>query len=180
MGKDSVLVCSLIENAPPEVANYYIDEVQTTPSKIGADGITVIESSHKDNEGIYCKFTRKIEVSNNDKIYPMTDGKLYNLFLAAGLKDSTNLQYHGKNRLLTDEQVSMDELSDIGGEPKSDKLMKAHGILMAGAWVLFAVFGIFNARYFKTLYTKKINDQDLWFIVRIVKKNICFNIIIFL
>lgn len=163
MKEDSVIICYKGDGDLPNVSHYYIDERHATPQKVGNEGITVLETSYKATEGVFCKIRRQIEV-NNAKIYPMTDGQKYHLFFATGQTTGDQINYHSV-RILTKDKMTLNEIGNFGGEEKSETLMKAHGILMALAWILFAVFGIFNARYFKTLYSGKLLGKDTWFTV---------------
>ncbi|CAD5113583.1 DgyrCDS2746 [Dimorphilus gyrociliatus] len=168
MGDDSVLVCNDILS-DQQVVIYYTED--KSPKRLGNDGITVLNT--KFENGIYCKFRKTIN-SNSKNIYSLEDGLEYTPLLAAGpsrtARNSKDIAYHGSNKIASIVQIKMGKLVNIGGDTETQKLVIAHGALMTAAWLIFAVFGIFNARYFKTLYANKICELDAWFVVSFKKK----------
>lgn len=116
---------------------------------------------------ITCRFYRlKQPLRNDSQLYLLNNSTEYFVLLARGPSMAGEKYYH--NRRIRSESAfyfnESREVDTIEDPSVRLKLVKAHGILMLLAWMVFASFAILMPRYCKQAWPgKTLLDKQIWF-----------------
>jgi hypothetical protein len=121
------------------------------------------------NGHIVCQFQRLISVSgsSSSNVFPL-DSSTYYILMALGSASNGVKQMHS-DRTKSSDQFNftasvLNVSASTSDESLSMNLMKAHGILMVLAWMVFASFGMLLPRYFKPAWPNSTwFGKKIWF-----------------
>lgn len=117
---------------------------------------------------VTCKFLRKVK-GNGSEIFDLDDSKYYALF-ARGPITKNVVEKHEWKHVISNRKMNFLHVYPINdGKVKTTGYIKAHGCLMAIAWMLFAPIGIFTARYLRTFFKEEKDPEEAWFFVSFLK-----------
>ncbi|KAL1114933.1 hypothetical protein AAG570_007756, partial [Ranatra chinensis] len=111
---------------------------------------------------IYCKFTRQILTTVEQKSYDLTKDKYFLLLASGSALKSESVGFHDLVYIASDEK---NLLSNVGAFAVGSRLLlRLHGAFMVAAWIGAASIGIVLARYYKQTWVgSSFCAKDLWF-----------------
>ncbi|CAD5113584.1 DgyrCDS2747 [Dimorphilus gyrociliatus] len=167
MGKDSVLACLRTGADDKRIQMLYTADHGKAPKNIGTPDILKYNIRNAKtwvvDGSVTCKFGRRIN-TNFTEIYDIDEKKYYALF-ARGKIDNNEIKQHDKDKryIIKNRKIDFMKVVPItDGKVKTSGYIKAHGCLMAIAWMFFAPVGIFTARYLKTFFKEEKNPDEAW------------------
>ena len=122
-----------------------------------------------ENGVISCRFTRPIASPGNDRIADFSSN--IHVFLASGpMKDRLVHGMHTVNPVASSKQdlttVGAGRVAATDANQETRPLWKAHGILMIIAWVLVALCGTLQPRYYREMWpNSRPCGLQVWFAV---------------
>lgn len=163
MGEDSVMGCAFSDPTKIELV-IGTNEGHTAPVRFTDNAIVLAESKYE-NGTLTCTIQRP-----KAGLGPRFDvNKFWTLLFVRGRADiniasgKPVILYHENDFSISSQQVTADSLVDISMVYLDNKMVKAHGSLMVGAWIFLASIGIVLARYFKPVWTTTMCSQKIWF-----------------
>ncbi|XP_071851718.1 ferric-chelate reductase 1-like isoform X2 [Apostichopus japonicus] len=140
-------------------------------------GVSDISVSIEDSY-IKCQFTRQQTLANGDAtFFDISGDNEYFSLMSAGnmLAPSGNILFHNVDKESSNEAVSFNKVGNVKVDDTSFKLFKAHGAMMATAWIGFAAPGITVARYMKPSWEGKAPcGQKVWFLIHRINMLLTF------
>ncbi|XP_045175515.2 putative ferric-chelate reductase 1 isoform X3 [Mercenaria mercenaria] len=176
MGDDSVFEC-VSSDGTVSVFVSYNDGRNNYRLKMEKFGVSKITAVHQDGI-LKCTFSRKKTFdlasagrkkravdATTSTFFDMNDD--FNLLYAYGTAIGGNLNKHQMHPKVSSQKADFQSFTDLSASAISKPQIKLHGILMMFAWLFFANFGIFMARFYKTVWPEGMEwcAQKRWFIL---------------
>ncbi|CAL1540341.1 unnamed protein product [Lymnaea stagnalis] len=162
MGDDSVMGCAFSDPTKIELVTAE-NKGHTAPIRY-IDEAVVLTNSKYENGTLTCTIQRPTA-----GLGPRYDiNKPWTLLFVRGRADTSAsgkpvILYHEQDFRSSLQQVMVNSTVDISSQSLDNKMVKAHGILMVGAWIFLASIGIVLARYFKPVWTSTMCSEKIWF-----------------
>ncbi|XP_045174249.2 uncharacterized protein LOC123535601 [Mercenaria mercenaria] len=179
MGDDSVFEC-VHSGGTASVFLSYNDGRSNNRLDQDKFGLSSISASYEDGI-LTCAFSRKrtaslseAAISGRKKRATVASSATYfdmsedwTLLYAYGSVIGGYISKHAVLPTVSSQKADFQSFMDISATTIDRSLIKLHGILMTVAWMFFAVFGIFMARFYKCVWPDGMEwcDQKRWFIV---------------
>ncbi|XP_046558230.1 putative ferric-chelate reductase 1 [Haliotis rubra] len=161
MGDDSVAECVVFGGVVKAFQSFnagYSNSRLTNPEA----GISDVSGSV--NNGVFdCSFLRETGGTPDPNSFNLTQD--YNLFAAQGVASAGfSKSKHGALPTVSSVVIDLQSNSVNGAITLEFVLVKAHGSLMAVAWLLLSSVGMIIARYYKLMWPDKtVGGANIWF-----------------
>ncbi|XP_045189026.2 putative ferric-chelate reductase 1 isoform X2 [Mercenaria mercenaria] len=174
MGDDSVFEC-LSTSGTAQVYVSYNSGYSNSRLDQNQYGLSSITTSYS-NGLLTCNFKRKktFTLAAGRKKRAATSSSTYfdmnsdwYLLYAYGTNSGGTIGKHTSAPLVSTVTADFQSVEDISATAIKRPLIKAHGILMVFAWVLFSTLGIFTARLYKTAWPEQVEWMGAkpWFVI---------------